>query len=241
MSRRRPGPARTRNDPRLYDDLADEWWAPRGAFAMLHWLARARARLIPPAPAAGAVLVDLGCGGGLMAPHLDGLGYRHVGVDRSASALARAADDRLRTVRADAAAVPLATGCAEVVVAGEILEHVDDLEAVVAECCRLLAPGGLVVADTIADTFLARLVAIELAERIPGGAPPGIHDPALLVDRARLVAAFARGGVALELQGLRPRLSELVSWRAGRAAEVAMVPVATTAVLFQAVGRRWRP
>lgn len=56
------------NDPRQYDDLAGEWWRPDGAFAMLHWLARARAALVPPAARPDAVLVDLGCGAGLMAP-----------------------------------------------------------------------------------------------------------------------------------------------------------------------------
>ncbi len=70
-----------RNDPRQYDELAGEWWRPDGAFAMLHWLAAARARLVPPATGAGALLVDVGCGAGLLAPHLAGKGYRHVGVD----------------------------------------------------------------------------------------------------------------------------------------------------------------
>ena len=51
--------ARPRNDPGRYDDLVDRWWEPRGPFAMLHW----------PAGRPGAVLVDLGCGAGLQAPH----------------------------------------------------------------------------------------------------------------------------------------------------------------------------
>ena len=79
------------NDPRQYDDLADEWWRPDGAFAMLHWLAEARAALVPPASRPGALLVDLGCGAGLLAPHLAGKGYRHVGVDLTRSALDQAA------------------------------------------------------------------------------------------------------------------------------------------------------
>jgi len=39
-----------RNDSAQYDALAGEWWRPTGVFAMLHWLAAARARLVPPAP-----------------------------------------------------------------------------------------------------------------------------------------------------------------------------------------------
>jgi 2-polyprenyl-6-hydroxyphenyl methylase/3-demethylubiquinone-9 3-methyltransferase len=85
-------PVRPRNDVRQYDDLVGEWWRPAGRFAMLHWIAAARARLIPPARRPGAVLVDLGCGGGLLAPHVAALGYRHVGVDLVASALKQARD-----------------------------------------------------------------------------------------------------------------------------------------------------
>jgi 2-polyprenyl-6-hydroxyphenyl methylase / 3-demethylubiquinone-9 3-methyltransferase len=228
--------ARARNDPAQYDDMAGQWWRPRGPFAMLHWLAAARGALIPPPSREGAVLVDLGCGAGLLAPHVRG--YRHIGVDLTASALTQAAQHGVVALRADVSAAPLADGCADVVAAGEILEHVPDLPAVVREACRLLRPGGLLVIDTIAATALGRFVAVTLAERVPGGAPPGIHDPALFVDRAELVRECARHGVALRLRGIRPSVPGLVRWLAHRGETVAMVPVGTTAVLFQAVGRR---
>jgi 2-polyprenyl-6-hydroxyphenyl methylase/3-demethylubiquinone-9 3-methyltransferase len=225
-----------RNDPAQYDDLAEHWWRPRGPFAMLHWLAAARGALVPPPPRAGAVLVDLGCGAGLLAPHVTG--YRHIGVDLTASALAQAAEHGVTVLRADVTAVPLVDGCADVVTAGEILEHVPDLPAAVGEACRLLRPGGLLVIDTLAATALCRFVAVTLAERVPGGPPRGIHDPALFVDRAALVRECARHGVALRLRGIRPSVRELLRWLAGRAETVPMAPVPTTAVLFQAVGTR---
>lgn len=205
---------------------------------MLHWLAAARAALVPPADREGAVLVDLGCGAGLLAPHLAGLGYHHVGVDLTASALTQAAAHGVTVLRGDVTAVPLRDGCADVVAAGEILEHVTDLPAAVREACRLLRPGGLLVVDTIADTALARVVAIGLAERLPGGPPPGIHDPSLLVDRTELVDECARHGVDLVLWGIRPSVRDLVSVWTRRRSTVRMVPAPTSAVLFQAVGRR---
>ena len=60
-----------------------------------------------------------------------------------------------------------------------------------------------------AATALARLVAVRLAERVPGGPPPGIHDPALLVDRAVLLRECARHGVDLRLHGIRPSVVDL--------------------------------
>jgi 2-polyprenyl-6-hydroxyphenyl methylase/3-demethylubiquinone-9 3-methyltransferase len=231
-------PVRPRNDPRQYDDLAGEWWRPGGAFAMLHWLAAARAALVPPARRPGAVLVDIGCGGGLLAPHLAGKGYRHVGVDLTASALAQAATRGVQAVRGDAAALPLPDRCADVVSAGELLEHVPDLPAAVREACRVLRPGGLLVADTLNATRTARFVAVTVGERIPGGAPAGIHDPALFVPPARLLAECARHGVALRVRGIRPAAGAMLRWLATRRGEVPIVPTRSTAVLYQAWGVR---
>ena len=86
----------------------------------------------------GAVLVDLACGGGLLAPHVAPLGYRHVGIDLNEAGLRSAREHGVLPVRGSVFAVPLPDGCAYVVVAGEILEHVEDDVAVLAECARML-------------------------------------------------------------------------------------------------------
>jgi 2-polyprenyl-6-hydroxyphenyl methylase/3-demethylubiquinone-9 3-methyltransferase len=203
---------------------------------MLRGIAAARAALVPPASVSGAVLVDLGCGAGLLAPHLRGKGYRHIGVDVSRSALAQALAHGVTAVAGNVLALPLADGCADVVSAGEILEHVPDLAGAVAEACRVLRPGGLLVLDTLAATALARFLAVTVAERLPGGPPRGIHDPALFVDRSALVRECARHGVRLLLRGLRPSAVGVLRWVLGRTELVRMVPVSTTAVLFQGVG-----
>ncbi|MBX7264870.1 methyltransferase domain-containing protein [Micromonospora sp. Llam7] len=242
---RAAGPSLPRNDPRQYDDLAGEWWRPDGAFAMLHWLARARAALVPPATRPGALLVDLGCGAGLLAPHLTGKGYRHVGVDLTRSALAQAVAHGVTAVNGDATAVPLADGCADVVAAGELLEHVPDWRAAVAEACRLLRPGGLLVLDTLNDTALCRLVAVHLAERLPT-VPRGIHDPRLFVDDRELLAECARHGVDLSVRGIRPGVPGLLRWLTHRALggvttsdrAPRIVPTGSTAVLYQGRGLR---
>lgn len=227
---------RARNDVRQYDDLAGEWWRPGGAFTMLHGIAAARGRLVPPATRAGAVLVDVGCGAGLLAPHVAGKGYRHVGVDLVTSALAQAADHGVIPVRGDAKRLPLVDGCADVVSAGELLEHVTDLRSVLAEVCRILRPEGLLLVDTLNDTRLSRLLAVTAAERLPGAAPKGIHNPLLFVDPSVLVEECARHGVALRVRGVRPALGAALRWLVTGNGQIPIVLTWSTAVLYQAFG-----
>lgn len=234
-------PVRPRNDPAQYDDLADVWWDRRGRLAMLHWIAASRAALIPVPVRPGALLVDVGCGGGLLAPHVGRLGYRHLGIDLSVPALRRAAEHGVSPVRADAARLPLAAASADVVVAGELLEHVPDLPPVLAELARVLRPGGTLVLDTIAATRYARLISITLGERIPGGPPPRLHDPRLFVDRDRLRADCARLGIPLRLTGLRLSVRGYLGWLAGRPGAGRMTPARSTAGLFQGVGVKTGP
>jgi 2-polyprenyl-6-hydroxyphenyl methylase/3-demethylubiquinone-9 3-methyltransferase len=225
-----------RNDPGHYDRLAGEWWKPRGSFAALHWLADARAELIPAPSRRGPTLVDLGCGGGLLATHLDG--YRHVGVDLSAPSLRVAASHGVVPVRADAAALPFRDHVADVVVAGELFEHVRDLPLVVAEIARVLRPEGVLVFDTINDTVWSRLSLVVVGERLPGGPPPRIHDPSLFVPPGRLAGLLGRHGFRVRVRGLRPSLRDYLAFLLGRRGPVRMLPTRSVASVYQGVGRK---
>jgi 2-polyprenyl-6-hydroxyphenyl methylase/3-demethylubiquinone-9 3-methyltransferase len=231
-------PVRARNDPAQYDDLADAWWDPRGGFAMLHWIAAARAQLVPAATREDSLLLDLACGGGLLAPHVAAKGHRHVGLDLSPTALPHARAHGVVPVRGDVLRLPFADEVADVVVAGEVLEHVREPLELVSEACRVLRPGGVLVLDTIAATRWGRFLSITVGERVPAGPPPRLHDPALFVDRCALVAGARRCGVALQLTGLRVSALDYLAWLAGRRSEVRMLPTRSTAGLFQASGRK---
>jgi len=226
-------PLRPRNDLEQYADLDDQWWDPRGGFAMLHWIAEARARHIPAGPGR---LLDIACGAGLLSPHAQG--YEHVGVDLGMPGLRHARAHGVKALQADAHHLPFGDETFDVVVAGEVLEHVTDSGAVVAEACRVLRRGGTLVIDTIADTWWGRFSSVTVAERIPAGPPPRLHDPALFVDRRALVEQASAHGVRLTLMGLRPSAWDYVRWLARRREDVRMLPTRSTAGLFQAVGTK---
>jgi len=230
-----------RNDPKQYDELAGQWWDPRGHFISLSWIAKSRAAQIPPATRPGAVLVDVACGGGLLHPHIEGKGYTHIGVDLSEQGPRVARSHGVdHVVRGDINHVPLADGSADVVVAGQCLEHVEDPYRVAVECCRILKPGGTFVLDTIADTKLARLFIITIGESLPlpGMAPKGCHDHRLFVNPDRLAAACESAGVPMKLRGLFPSVLDFMGWFLFLRKEVRMRPVRATNVLYQAVGTK---
>jgi 2-polyprenyl-6-hydroxyphenyl methylase/3-demethylubiquinone-9 3-methyltransferase len=163
-------------------------------------------------------------------------GYRHVGVDLSVTALEVAAEHGVEPVHADVADLPFEDGRFDVVVAGEVLEHVTDLEGVVAEALRVLAPGGTFVCDTINATAFARLTLVTIGERVAGGPPPGCHDPSLFVAPQRLQALCARHGVAVRVHGLRPAAREYAGFLLGRRRSVRMIRTGSLAAVYQGVG-----
>ena len=95
-------------------------------------------------PAPRGLTVEIGCGEGRVARELIARGHRVVGIEGSPSLAeaAREADPDFEVHVADAQAMPLADGTADLVVASMMLLNVDDLEAVVGEVARVLAPGG---------------------------------------------------------------------------------------------------
>jgi 2-polyprenyl-6-hydroxyphenyl methylase/3-demethylubiquinone-9 3-methyltransferase len=227
-----------RNDPGQYDRLAGDWWKPDGAFAALHWLARARAELIPHPRDGRPVLLDIGCGGGLLSAHVRG--YRHMGIDLSEPSLRLAASHGVVPVRGDAVALPFGDRTADVVVAGELFEHVADLPGVVAEIARVLRPRGLLVFDTVNDTLWARVSLVLIGERVPGGPPPNIHDPSLFVSPTRLAQLLGDEGFRVRIRGLRPSVVDYAAFLLGRGRSVRMVPTRSVASVYQGVGMKTR-
>jgi ubiquinone/menaquinone biosynthesis C-methylase UbiE len=93
------------------------------------------------------VVVDMGCGPGNLARLSLGQPKILVGVDISHGALERASNHGYQTLYADVHNTPLKDGIADLVTANALLHHVDDVEKVLAECARLVKPGGMLITD----------------------------------------------------------------------------------------------
>lgn len=175
--------------------LAQEWWNPTGSFAPLHALNPLRLTFIRRlsvqrferderalAPFEGLSLVDIGCGGGLLAEPLARQGFAVLGIDAAAESIAAAEAHAGGAEGAPAYRCARAEDIArekrrfDVVLAMEILEHVTDRETFLESCTALLEPGGLLFVATIARTLKALALAKFGAEYLLRWIPPGTHD-----------------------------------------------------------------
>jgi 2-polyprenyl-6-hydroxyphenyl methylase / 3-demethylubiquinone-9 3-methyltransferase len=212
IDRTRPvPPARYSIDNEYYEGMDELWWDPAGPAAILHAINRPRVDfyLGELGDLAGRRVLDAGCGGGLVARELAAAGAQVVGVDRSLGSLgvARRAVGSLLPAQGRLERLPFADGSFEAVVAADVLEHLADLPAAVAELARVLAPGGSLVFDTVNRTPWAWFTAVFGLERVLRMVPRGTHDWRLFIRPAELDRLLR--GVGLEpvaLTGLAPRI-----------------------------------
>jgi 2-polyprenyl-6-hydroxyphenyl methylase/3-demethylubiquinone-9 3-methyltransferase len=202
-----------------FSAMAEEWWDATGKFRPLHKLNPVRLAYIrdklaarfgcdvrKPRPFAGLKLLDIGCGGGLIAEPMARLGADVVAIDASATnigvARAHAAESGLAIDYRAAAAEALAEAGErfDAVLCLEVVEHVADRPAFLVTTASLVAPGGALIASTINRTPQAYLLAIVGAEYVLRWLPRGTHDWGKFVRPSELAASLRRGG--LEVQDL---------------------------------------
>ena len=198
---------------------AREWWDPKGSSAMLHKLNPVRLGFVREAidrhwgadrdsrtPLAGRRALDVGCGAGLLCEPLARLGAAVTGVDAAAESIAVAKEH--------AAAMGLAIdyrsgelssldlGQFDLVTSMEVLEHVADKPAFVAQLAGHLAPGGLLVLSTPNRTPASRALLVGAAEAV-GMVPRGTHDWHDFVTPEELEALLADAGLQVtEMRGI---------------------------------------
>ncbi|HVV94764.1 MAG TPA: bifunctional 2-polyprenyl-6-hydroxyphenol methylase/3-demethylubiquinol 3-O-methyltransferase UbiG, partial [Hyphomicrobiales bacterium] len=174
--------------------LAEEWWDPRGPYAPLHKLTPTRVAYVRDRLARrhgrdvrslrsleGLAILDVGCGGGLLAEPLARLGAAVTGIDPAeesiAVARAHAGEAGLAVdFRATTAGALASAGARfDAVIASEVIEHVPDPEAFVATLATLARPGGLVMISTLNRTLRALALAVVGAEYVLRWVPRGTH------------------------------------------------------------------
>jgi 2-polyprenyl-6-hydroxyphenyl methylase / 3-demethylubiquinone-9 3-methyltransferase len=232
VDRTRPiPPAQLVIDNDYYERIDDQqWWDACGPAAILHAINGPRLRFYRAAlgDLGGRLVLDAGCGGGLVAKGLVEAGAIVVGLDQSPRslevarrAIARpsAGSEAARPSAGGGAAwrgrfhaaggrlerLPFADGAFDAVVAADVLEHVPDLPAVVRELDRVLAPGGSFAFDTINRTLWAWFTTLWGAERLLGLLPRRTHEWRLLIRPGELdVLLRGAGLVPVASAGLAP-------------------------------------
>jgi len=160
--------------------LAHRWWDPEGEFRPLHDINPLRLDWIAAhAVLEGAAVLDVGCGGGILAEAMARRGARVTGIDLSDKAL-RVAQLHLHesklAVSYEKSSVEDYVGEFDVITCMELLEHVPDPASMVAACARLVRPGGQVFFSTINRNPKSYLFAVVGAEYVLGLLPKGTHD-----------------------------------------------------------------
>lgn len=190
-------------DNEWYHRLGDAWWDPDGEIAALHEINPVRVAYFCDVlgPLDGRRILELGCGGGLMAEEYARRGAGIIGIDRSVPSLhaarRHAGRERLTVAYMGSVAehLPFADATFDAVVTADTLEHVEDVERVVAEAARVLQPGGRFVYDTVNRTWKSRLLLVWLPQRIFHIAPPDTHDYHRFVKPQELRAVLTRHGL----------------------------------------------
>jgi 2-polyprenyl-6-hydroxyphenyl methylase/3-demethylubiquinone-9 3-methyltransferase len=186
--------------------LASRWWDPEGPQKPLHALNPVRLRYIAArVPLAGARVLDVGCGGGLLSEALAREGAQVTGIDLGEELIEVAGlhrlesgleiDYRLESVEALADARPAGF---DVVTCMEMLEHVPDPAAIVQACARLLRPGGRLFLSTVNRTPAAFALAIVGAEYVARLLPRGTHHYQDFIKPAELAGWLRQAGLQLE-------------------------------------------
>ncbi|MCW9040746.1 MAG: bifunctional 2-polyprenyl-6-hydroxyphenol methylase/3-demethylubiquinol 3-O-methyltransferase UbiG, partial [Rhodospirillales bacterium] len=202
--------------------MAEEWWDPNGKFRPLHRFNPVRLGFIrdhicahygrdplSDGPLSGLSLLDIGCGGGLVAEPMANLGADVTGIDAAernvGTAAAHAAESGavLTYRRAQPEDLAAEGRQFDVVLNLEVVEHVPDMDVFLGLSASLVKPGGVMVLATLNRTLKALALAKIGAEYVLRWLPPGTHDWNKFVKPSELAAALRPHGVTVtDLKGM---------------------------------------
>ena len=202
-----------------FEAMAARWWDPHSEFRPLHELNPLRLDFIDQAAGlAGKRVLDVGCGGGILAEGMASRGARVTGIDLGEMPLRVAelhtletgVEGQYRRISAEAMAAE-APASFDLVTCMEMLEHVPDPGSIIAACAQLVKPGGEIFFSTLNRNPKSYLLAIIGAEYLLRWLPPGTHDYARFIRPAELGRWIRAAGLELnQLMGMtyHPLLGE---------------------------------
>ena len=202
----------------IYETDGARWWLEDNPFYTLRRsvnpvrVGYARKHL---AALAGRTALEVGCGGGLLTEEIAKMGFDTFGIDpaeaslRTAKAHAEACGLGIRYDHGAGESLPYSDGSFDVVFCCDVLEHVKDPGAVIAEIARVLRPGGSFIFDTFNRTFMSKVVAIKLWQDWKRWAfmEPDTHVWELFITPEEMQGLLVRSGLELrDVSGTRPSI-----------------------------------
>ncbi|MES2975898.1 MAG: bifunctional 2-polyprenyl-6-hydroxyphenol methylase/3-demethylubiquinol 3-O-methyltransferase UbiG [Pseudomonadota bacterium] len=189
-----------------FSALAHRWWDPESEFRPLHQINPLRLDwIMSMAPLQGKRVVDIGCGGGILADSMARKGANVLGIDLATKALkvaqlhameAGTPNVEYREISAEACALEQPASF-DMVTCMEMLEHVPDPSSVVRACAALARPGGWIFFSTINRNAKAFMLAIVAAEYVLNLLPRGTHEYAKLIRPSELAGYSRQAGLEL--------------------------------------------
>ncbi|MBV7540676.1 bifunctional 2-polyprenyl-6-hydroxyphenol methylase/3-demethylubiquinol 3-O-methyltransferase UbiG [Acidovorax sp. sic0104] len=190
-----------------FSELAHRWWDPESEFKPLHQINPLRLEWINGiCPLSGKRVLDVGCGGGILADSMARKGADVLGIDLATKALrvaqlhameAQTSNIQYREISVEILAQEQPASF-DAVTCMEMLEHVPDPASVVQACARLVKPGGSVFFSTINRNAKAFMLAIVGAEYVLNMLPRGTHEYAKMIKPSELALSCRNAGLDIE-------------------------------------------
>tara|TARA_A200000113_G_scaffold216769_1_gene222470 strand:+ start:201 stop:971 length:771 start_codon:yes stop_codon:yes gene_type:complete len=205
-----------------FSSLSNQWWDLSGPFSALHKMSNARIEFIKQNVTRilkkdkininllnGLNCLDVGCGGGILSEKLNRLGANVMGIDASKNSI-EIAQEHAKKSRLKINYKCITTSKLleikeqktlnkfDLVIASEVIEHVNDRMTFLSDISNLCRPGGLIVFTTINNSFLGILFGKYFAEDILKILPPGTHQVEKLISPKNLAIEAEEHGIILD-------------------------------------------